>query len=39
MKSIQAKKVKIVNNEALIVTVDIGKAKNPLPWSIQTGKR
>ena len=28
MRSIQTKKVKIVNNETLIVTVDIGKAKN-----------
>ena len=28
MRSIQAKKVRIVNNETLIVTVDIGKAKN-----------
>ncbi len=28
MRSIQTKKVRIVNNETLIVTVDIGKAKN-----------
>ncbi|MCP4978825.1 MAG: IS110 family transposase, partial [Maribacter sp.] len=28
MRNIQAKKVKIVNNETLIVTVDIGKVKN-----------
>lgn len=28
MRNIQTKKVKIVNNETLIVTVDIGKVKN-----------
>ena len=28
MRSIQAKKVRIINNETLIVTVDIGKTKN-----------
>ena len=28
MRSIQTKKIKIINNETLIVSVDIGKAKN-----------